>query len=108
MASTWANRLVSANTRVGVDTRKRENWASVATQTRETICRSDMIIGLGVPAVTNGAKWGDLMTGDAGRCVSSGVRHKIYDPMDLYRDMADEPWKYEDDLLDDLAPEEPF
>lgn len=54
--------------------------------------------------VTTTMNWGDLMTSDAGRCVSSGVSHKVYDPMELYRDMADEPWKYEDDLLDVWEP----
>lgn len=54
--------------------------------------------------VSDMMNWGDLMTGAAGRFVTSGVCHKVYDPMDLYADMADEPWKYEDDMLDVWEP----
>jgi hypothetical protein len=44
--------------------------------------------------------WGDLMTDDFGRLSGPAVSHKPYDPMNLYADMADEPWKYEDDILE--------
>jgi hypothetical protein len=54
--------------------------------------------------VSDDMNWGDLMTCAAGRSVTPGVWHKVYDPMDLYTDMADEPWKYEDDMLDVWEP----
>jgi hypothetical protein len=89
------SRLAPANARDGVDTRKKGNWASVATQPQKTICRSDTIIGLGNPAVTN---WGDMMTGL--HC-NSRPREPIArtepSAIALYRDMADEPWKYGDE-----------
>ena len=58
----------------------------------------------GLMPVSDTMNWGDLMTGDVGRSMCCGIRHKVYDPMDLYMDMADEPWKYEDDLLDVWEP----
>ncbi len=54
--------------------------------------------------VTETTNWGDLMTGDAAPPANCGVVRKVYDPMTLYTDMADEPWKYEDDMLDVWEP----
>ena len=54
--------------------------------------------------VTETTNWGDLMMGEVVRPVHCGVVRKVYDPMSLYADMADEPWKYEDDMLDVWEP----
>jgi len=89
MAALLQSRLVSANTRDGVDTRKQENR-----EIRKTICRSDMIIGLGVPTVY----WGDMMTGMYASQSIPAIEHSPYNAVRLYRDMADEPWKYGDDI----------
>jgi hypothetical protein len=45
-----------------------------------------------------------MMMGDFGRHTGPAVSHKPYDPMSLYTDMADEPWKYEDDILEVWEP----
>ena len=98
MATSTVSRLAPANARDGVNTRKQVNWATAAAGTRETICRSDMIIGLGNPAVTN---WGDMMTGMYcnSRSTAAPVTSTKSCALRLYEDMADEPWKYEDDML---------
>ena len=54
--------------------------------------------------VTETTNWGDLMMGEVARPANCGVVRKVYDPMSLYTDMADEPWKYEDDMLDVWEP----
>ncbi len=92
MATSHVSRLAPANARDGVDTRKKDNWASIAMQTRKTICRSDTIIGLGNPAVTN---WGDMMTGVYTQSIQP-ISRAERSVVALYCDMADEPWKYSD------------
>ena len=94
MATSTVSRLAPANARDGVNTRKQENWASIAMQTQKTICRSDTIIGLGNPAVTN---WGDMMTGMYETRSTSPITRTERSVVALYRDMADEPWKYSDE-----------
>ena len=95
MATSTVSRLAPATARDGVDTRKKVNWARAVAQPRKTICRSDAIIGLGNPAVTN---WGDMMTGMYGnRSNTCGVSHTRWNVIMLYADMADEPWKYSDE-----------
>jgi hypothetical protein len=54
--------------------------------------------------VTETTNWGDLMMGEVARPANCGVVRKVYHPMSLYADMADEPWKYEDDMLDVWEP----
>jgi hypothetical protein len=93
MATSTVPRLAPATARDGVDTRKKVNWARAVAQPRKTICRSDAIIGLGNPAVTN---WGDMMTGMYGNRSTSAMRIP-FSRMRLYEDMADEPWKYSDE-----------
>jgi hypothetical protein len=94
MASMTYARLVSANARVGVDSRKRENSAVPREVRRGDNLSVEAITGLGHPT----AQWGDMMTGmyinsqstqPAARTERSAVA--------LYRDMADEPWKYSDE-----------
>ena len=95
MASMTYARLVSGNTRDGVDTRpkgKKENSAVPREVRREDNLSVDAITFLGNPAVTN---WGDIMTGM--RPVRQGVVRTAYSPAALYADMADEPWKYSDE-----------
>jgi hypothetical protein len=94
MAKTWASRLVSANTRDGVDTRKKVNCDGMRTRVGDNLY-VEAITCLGNPAVNN---WGDMMTGMfATRSVGVPVP---YNPVRLYADMADEPWKYGDDILE--------
>lgn len=102
MATSTVSRLASVNARDGVNTRTKVNWATAVARPQKTICRSDMIIGLGQLAVEqsyNGtAKWGDIMTDrvfvqcDAIKRVANSVER-------LYQDMADEPGKYGDDIF---------
>ena len=92
MASTWANRLVSANTRVGVDTRKRVNCEGMRTRAGDNLS-VEAITGLGYPT----AQWGDMMTGMYGNRSTSAVSRTVRSPVALYTDMADEPWKYGDE-----------
>lgn len=95
MASMTYARLVSANTRVGVDTRKKEN-STVPCEVRGGDNLSvEKITGLGHPAVTN---WGDMMTGMY-HALSNATVHTERSKFALYQDMADEPWKYGDDIL---------
>jgi hypothetical protein len=54
--------------------------------------------------VNKTTNWGDLMMGEVARPANCGVVRKVYDPVTLYTDMADEPWKYEDDMLDVWEP----
>lgn len=88
-------RLVSANTRVGVDSRKRVNSAVPREVRRGDNLAVETITVLGNPAATN---WGDMMTGL--HC-NSWPRETIVrterSAIALYRDMADEPWKYGDE-----------
>ena len=93
MATSTVSRLAPVTARDGVNTRKKENWARVATQPQKTICRSDTIIGLGNPAVTN---WGDMMTGMYETRSTSRITRTERSAIALYRDMADEMWKYSD------------
>jgi hypothetical protein len=75
MANTWSSRLVTANTRV-VSTRKTG--------------------GIVTMAVTAASSWGDMMT--SGVCQSSqSIARTERSAVALYRDMADEPWKYSDE-----------
>jgi len=96
MASLRNSRLAPVTARDGVNTRKQVNWATAAARPQETICRSDVIIGLGNPAVTN---WGDMMTGMHDNRSKSVCMLTPYSDMRLYMDMADEPWKYSDEDL---------
>lgn len=78
MANTWANRLVTANTRA-VSTRKTGGIAIVD------------------PAASS---WGDLMTTGVSQSSSyQPIARTEHSAVALYRDMADEPWKYSDDDL---------
>ena len=98
MATSKDARLAPVNAREGVNTRKQGNWASAVARPRETICRSDMIIGLGCPT----AQWGDMMTGMyRNRSTNSGIASTQRDDVLLYADMADEPWKYGDADMSD-------
>jgi hypothetical protein len=91
-------RLVSANTRVGVDTRKRENSAVPREVRRGDNLAVDTITVLGNPAVTN---WGDMMTGMYSNSRSiAAAGSSAFSKMRLYIDMADEPGKYGDDILE--------
>ncbi len=94
MASMTYARLVSANTRVGVDTRKRVNSVVPCEVRRGDNLSVEAITGLGNPAVTN---WGDMMTGMFSNSRSTGVGRAVRSPVALYTDMADEPWKYGDE-----------
>lgn len=96
------SRLAPVTARDGVDTRNKENRYN-----RETICRSDMIIGSGVPTV----HWGDMMmeldNRNAGRAPGSEpeyVVHKVYDAEQLklrvWQDMIESPEKYGDDICE--------
>jgi len=96
MATSIVSRLAPVTARDGVDTRKKVNWVSAAAQPQKTICRSDVIIGLGNPAVTN---WGDMMTGMHDNRSKSVCMITPYSDTRLYTDMADEPWKYGDEDL---------
>jgi len=94
MASKTYAQLVSATTRDGVDTRpkgKKENCEGMRARVGDNLSM-DMIMDLGNPAVTN---WGDIMTGM--KPVRQGVVRTAYNPVTLYADMADEPWKYGDE-----------
>ena len=95
MASMTYARLVSANTRVGVDSRKRVNSAVPREVRRGDNLAVEAITVLGNPAVTN---WGDMMTG---MCFNSRSIQPIArterSVVALYADMADEPWKYSDE-----------
>ena len=105
MASTRHTRLAPVTARDGVDTRKKVNWASVATQPRKTICRSDAIIGLGQLAAQqsyNGsAAWGDVMTDNLPVYhASEAIRYCERSEYQVWEDLIDEPWKYGDDVCD--------
>ena len=94
MASKTYAQLVSGTTRDGVDTRpkgKKENCEGMRARVGDNLSM-DMIMDLGNPAVTN---WGDIMTGM--KPVRQGVVRTAYNPVTLYADMADEPWKYGDE-----------
>ena len=95
MASKTYAQLVSGTTRVGVDTRKREN-SEVLRSRRGDNLSVEAITGSGNPAVTN---WGDMMTGMP-NIQSTGVSRCVRSPLGLYSDMADEPWKYGDDVFE--------
>lgn len=99
MASMTYARLVSANTRDGVDTRKKVNSAVPREVRRGDKPTVATIAVLGNPAVTN---WGDMMTGmHAGAAWSNlpAVVPTVPSAIRLYTDMADEPWKYGDDII---------
>lgn len=93
MATTWASRLVSANTRGGVDTRKRVNREGPRTRPGDNLAVEEITV-LGNPAVTN---WGDMMTGMYSNSQSTGCGRVQHSAVALYCDMADEPWKYSDE-----------
>lgn len=86
-------RLVSANTRVGVDSRKRVNSVVPCEVRRGDNLSVEAITGLGYPT----AQWGDMMTGMYGNRSNSAVSRTVRSPVALYTDMADEPWKYGDE-----------
>ena len=101
-------RLAPVTARDGVDTRNKENRSI-----RETICRSDTIIGSGVPTVHWGVadnrSWGDMMlemdNRKAGRAPSpepTSTAWPIYDEEQVkfrvWRDMVESPEKYGDDI----------
>jgi hypothetical protein len=94
MATTWATRLVSANTRVGVDSRKRANCEGMRARAGDNLS-VDMITCLGYPT----AQWGDMMTGMYRNQSNSAAAPTAFSKLRLYTDMADEPWKYGDDIL---------
>ncbi len=102
MASTTYARLVSANTRVGVDSRKRVNSVVPREVRRGDNLSVEKITGLGYPAATN---WGDMMTGMCAAQSNAGTR-TVFSKVALYTDMADEPWKYGDDILEWTALDE--
>jgi hypothetical protein len=108
MATSNVSRLASVTARDGVNTRTKVNWATAVARPRETICRSDMIIGLGQLAVEqsyNGsAAWGDIMTDSLGKTERKPSRWgKAYNDYSLWEDMVNEPWKYGDDITEWLA-----
>lgn len=90
--TTWASRLVTSNTRDGVDTRKKVNHEGMRARVGDNLS-VEKITGLGNSAVTN---WGDMMTGMRNN-QSTGVGRTERNLVALYRDMADEPWKYSDE-----------
>jgi hypothetical protein len=101
----------SVTARDGVDTRKKENWARVAAKApvaQETICRSDMINGLGLPAAQLGnfvstMSWGEYMTGTVALCARPVTPESERRPRErmlaLWKDMIEDPAKYGDDLV---------
>jgi len=94
MASMTYARLVSANTRVGVDSRKRANPVVPREVRRGDNLSVDMITGLGYPT----AQWGDMMTGMyCNSRPTQPIARTEPSVVALYRDMADEPWKYSDE-----------
>jgi hypothetical protein len=93
MATSWASRLVTANTRVGVDSRKRENSAVPRAVRRGDNLPVETITGLGCPPA---GSWGDMMTGMHSRSSQSSTPRAVRSELALYIDMADEPWKYSD------------
>lgn len=93
MASMTYARLVSANTRVGVDSRKRVNSVVPCEVRRGDNLSVEAITGLGYPT----AQWGDMMTGMYANRSNSAVSRTVRSPVALYTDMADEPWKYGDE-----------
>lgn len=60
--------------------------------------------GSSIYTVTETMNWGDLMMAGVSRTTGPAVSHTPYDRMNLYADMADEPWKYEDDMLNVWEP----
>ena len=98
-------RVASANARDGVNTRTKVNWAQAVKQpVQKTICRSDMIIGLGQLAANQSydgrQAWGDVMTDNLPKAEKAPSRWaKAYSDYDLWKDMVDEPWKYGVDML---------
>jgi hypothetical protein len=109
MATSTVSRLASVTARDGVNTRTKVNWATAVAGPRKTICRSDMIIGLGKLAVEqsyNGtAKWGDVMT-DSGFVQRDTIVVRSKSDFQLYCDMADEPDKYGDAIFEWTALDE--
>lgn len=98
MASTSYTRLATVNARDGVNTRNKVNWA--ATAARKTICRSDMIIDLGLLAANQSMKnvsWGDFATDNLPREVKPSRWAKAYSAYSLWEDMLEEPAKYGND-----------
>lgn len=106
MATSTVSRLASVTARDGVNTRTKVNWASAVARPRKTICRSDMIIGLGQLAVQqsyNGtAKWGDVMT-DREIVHRDAICESDASDYEMWEDMANEPWKYGEDIVEWLA-----
>ena len=105
MATSCNTRLAPVTARDGVDTRKKVNWASVATQPRKTICRSDAIIGLGQLAVQQSydgkAAWGDIMTDNMPTYdASNAIVYRVVSEYQVWEDLIDEPWKYGDDVCE--------
>lgn len=109
MANRSHIRLVSVNTRDGVDTRKQENSVMPREAIRGDSLSVDAITGLGRPAVLNWDNealrpWGDLaleLDGTAPPQTPSIEHVEITDlerAFRVYRDMADEPAKYGDDI----------
>ena len=102
--ASYAQRLAANNARDGVDTRKKDNRAP---HPRETVCRSDTIIGLKMDtekwaSMDCSRPWGDVMA----ECEivkqnlrADAIAHKRVDAFQLYQDMADEPGKYGDDIF---------
>ena len=95
MATSWAARLVTANTRDGVDTRNKENCEGLRTRSGDNLSVEKITV-LGCSAVTN---WGDMMTGMYQNQSNLTALHCKRNPITLYTDMADEPWKYGDDIF---------
>lgn len=102
MAKTWATRLVSANTRDGVDTRKKENSIVPCEVRRGDNLSVDVITGLGFPTVTN---WGDAaleLDGFVRPQMSYVQKQKHVDlerKFQIYCDMVEEPSKYDEDMV---------
>jgi len=124
MATSTVSRLAPVTARDGVDTRKQENWGSTEVVNWETICRSDMIIGLGMPTAKSGNTSTEL-TADtvahseedecAGmdQCECCGVQMDLYNARcerctDLGEEVYDDFRPYGEDEDDESEPEEEF
>ena len=104
MATSIVSRLAPVTARDGVNTRKQANWARVAAQPRKTICRSDTIIGLEqlvAKQSLEGLQWGDIMTNNLRDYSSDAVIvYRETTNYDVWEDLADEPWKYGNDVFE--------
>jgi hypothetical protein len=111
MATLTVSRLAPVTARDGVDTRKQENWGSTEVVNWETICRSDMIIGLGMPTVKSGNTSNELTASavahseedECDQCECCGVRSDLYNARcerctDLGEEVYDDFRPYGEDI----------